>query len=323
MNNSRKLVVALVLCAFSFFHLAVAQQFPNKPVRMIVGFTPGSASDVTARIFAQKFSEAWGVAVAIDNIPGAGGTLGVARGAKAPSDGYTLIYAANGALTIAPSLQSKLPFDPIRDFSPISLMVTMPNIVAVNNGVAARNFQELIALAKAHPGELSYATPGTGTPQHIGGELLKSLAGIDIAHIPYRGAMFTDVIGGRVTIAIQNVGAILPVVRDGKLRALAVTSLKRSPNMPELPTIAESGFPGFEAVSWFALLAPVGTANGVVGRLHQEVLKVLSQSDIQAKFAQLGVDTAGSSPKELAVIIKSDIDKWAKVIKETGITETD
>jgi tripartite-type tricarboxylate transporter receptor subunit TctC len=202
-------------------------------------------------------------------------------------------------------------------------MVTMPNIVAVNNAVAAKSFQELIALAKARPGELSYATPGTGTPQHIAGELLKSLAGVDITHVPYRGATFTDVIGGRVTIAIQNTGAILPTIRDGKLRGLAVTSLKRSANIPGLPTISESGFPGFEAISWFAILAPVGTPAAIVGKVHQDALKVLAQPDIQARLSQLGVETAGNSPAELAATIKSDIEKWAKVIKDAGITESE
>jgi len=199
----------------------------------------------------------------------------------------------------------------------------MPSIVAVNNDVPAKTFQELIALAKARPGKLSYATPGNGTPQHLGGELLKILAGVDIVHIPYRGAMFTDVIAGRVAIALQNAASVLPAVREGKLRGLAVTSLRRSPNMPELPTISESGFPGFEATSWFALLAPAGTPVPIVDKVHREALKVLAQPDLQAKFAQLGIDTAGGSPGELAAIIKSDIDKWAKVIKDAGITASE
>lgn len=323
MNNRCKLAMALVVAAACYAHQAVAQSYPNKPVRLIVGFTPGSATDVTARIFAQKLSEAWGVAVAVDNVPGAGGTVGVARGAKSPPDGYTLIYAANGAMTIAPGLQNKPPYDAGRDFAPIVLMVTMPNIVAVNNAVPAKSFQELIALARARPGELSYATPGAGTPQHIAGELLKSLAGVNIIHVPYRGATFTDVIGGRVTIAIQNTGAILPFVRDGKLRGLAVTSLRRSSNIPGLPTVAESGFPGFEAISWFALVAPAGTPASIVAKVHDDAVKILAQPDIQAKLAQLGVETAGSSPGELAAVINSDIEKWAKVIKEAGITEGD
>jgi tripartite-type tricarboxylate transporter receptor subunit TctC len=297
--------------------------YPNKPVRLMVGFTPGSATDITARMFAQKFSEAWGMAVAVENVPGAGGTVASARVAKSPADGYTLSYAGNGAITIAPSLYSKLGYEPTRDFVPVTLLLTMPSIFAVNNDVPAKTFQELIALARVQPGKLSYASPGVATPQHIAGELLKILAGVDITHVPYKGAMFTDVIGGRVAMTLQNAGAVLATVRDGKLRGLAVTSLKRSPNMPEFPTIAESGFPGFEAVSWFALFAPLGTPAPVIAKVRQEALKVLAQPDMKAKFGQMGLDTVGNSPDELAGIIKSDITKWAKVIKDANITATD
>jgi len=261
--------------------------------------------------------------VTVDNVPGAGGTVGAARVAKSPPDGYTLQYGANGAMTIAPGLYSKLPYDPMRDFAPVSLLLAMPSIMAVNNDVPAKSFQELIALAKGQPGKLSYASPGAGTPQHIGVELLKIIAGLDITHVPYKGAVFTDVIGGRVTMTLQNAASILPVVRDGRLRGLAVSSLKRSPNIPEFPTIAESGFPGFEAVSWFGLLAPAGTPAPIVTRLHQETMKVLNQPDMRARFTQLGLDTVGSAPNELAATIKSDVAKWTKVIKEAGITATD
>jgi len=298
---------------------AAQTSYPDRPVRIIVGFTAGSATDITARIFAQRFSEAWGVAVTVENVPGAGGTVGLDRVAKAAPDGYTLAWAASGALTIGPSLQSKISYDPLRDLAPISQVLTMPSILAVHNDVPVKTFEELIALAKAQPGKLSYATPGTGTPQHVAGELLKSLAGVDIVHVPYRGAVFTDVIGGRVTIAFQNAGAMLATVREGKLRGLAVTSLKRSPNMPEFPTVAESGFPGFEATSWFALLAPTGTPAPVLEKVRREALKVLAEPDMRARFAQLGLDPVGNSPDELAAIIKADLAKWAKVIKEVGI----
>ena len=287
---------------------------------MIVGFTAGSATDVTARIFALKFGEAWSVPVVVENVVGAGGTVGAARVAKASPDGYTLAYAANGAMTIAPSLQSNLSYDPARDLAPISLVLMVPSILAVNNDVPARNLRELMALAKSRPGKLSYASPGNGTPQHVAGELLKMLAGVDIAHVPYRGAVFTDVIAGRVTFTLQNAAAILPAVREGKLRALAITSLARSPNLPELPTVAESGFPGFEAISWFALLAPAGTPAAVVDKVNREALNVLAQPEQRGRFAILGADTVGSSPAELAAIIKSDVVKWARVIKEAGIT---
>ena len=297
--------------------------YPNKPVRIIVGFTPGSATDVTARIFAQRFSEMWGVGVTVENTPGAGGTVGAARAAKALPDGYTLKYGANGAMTIAPSLYSKLAFDPTRDFAPISLLLSMGSILAVNNDVPVKSLQQLIALAKEQPGKLSYASPGVGTPQHIGTELLKILAGVNITHVPYKGAVFTDVIGGRVTMTLQNAAAILPTVRDGRLRALAQTSLKRSPNIPELPTVAESGYPGFEAVSWFGLLAPSGTPAAIVNKLHQDSVKVLAHPDTRASFTKLGLDTVGTTPGELGAIIKADIAKWAKVIKEAGITAAD
>jgi len=293
--------------------------YPDKPVRIVVGFTPGSATDITARIFAQKFSEGWNVPVTIENAPGGGGGVGAERVARAAPDGTTLYWGANGALTINPSLQSKLSYDPVRDLAPISLVLRMASIVAVNNDLPAKSFPELITLAKAQPGKLSYAHPGVGTPQHIAGELLKILARVDITHVPYRGAVFTDVIGGRVPITIMNMGAILPIVREGKLRGLAVTSLERAASMPELPTVAESGFPGFEATSWFSLLAPAGTPAPIIGKVHKEALKILAQTEMREKFSQLGLDTVGTSPDELAAIIKADIAKWAKVIADAGI----
>lgn len=297
--------------------------YPSRPVRMIVGFTPGSATDVTARIFAQRFSEMWGVTVTVENIPGAGGTVGAAKAAKFPADGYTLKYGANGAMTIAPGLYSKLGYDPVRDFTPVSLVLSMGSILAVNNDVPVKSFQQLIALARSQPGKLSYASPGVGTPQHVGTELLKILAGVDITHVPYKGAMFTDVIAGRVTMTLQNAAAILPTVRDGRLRGVAQTSLERSPNIPEFPTVAESGYPGFEAVSWFGLMTPTGTPATVVKKLHQDTMKVLAQPEVRASFTKLGLDPVGSTPAELATIIKSDIAKWTKVIKDAGITATD
>ena len=293
--------------------------YPDKPVRILVGFTPGSATDITARIFAQRFSEAWNVPVTVENVPGAGGTVAADRVAKAMPDGYTLAYAANGAMTIAPALQGKLGYDSTTDFAPISLLLQMPSILAVNNDMPAKTFQDLLALAKAQPGKLSYASPGVGTPQHIAGEMLKILGKVDIVHVPYRGAVFTDVIGGRVTMTLQNVASILPVVREGKLRGLAVTSLKRSPNIPEFPTVAESAFPGFEATSWFSLVAPAGTPAPIVKKVHDEAVKMLAEPEARARFAQLGLDTVGSSPDALAAVIKSDIAKWSGVIKEAGI----
>jgi tripartite-type tricarboxylate transporter receptor subunit TctC len=293
--------------------------FPDKPIRFIVGFTAGSATDITARLFAQKFSEAWNVPVTIENIPGAGGSVGGDRAAKSAPDGTTFYWGANGALTINPTLLPNQTYDVMRDLTPVARLLVMPSIVAVNNDVPAKSFQELIALAKAQPGKLSYASPGTGTPQHIAMEMLKRIAGVDIVHVPYRGAVFTDVIGGRVTMTMQNVGAILPIVRQGQLRGLAVTSLKRTPIMPDLPTVAESGQPGFEAISWFGLMAPAGTPAPIIAKVYQQAAKIVAQPEMKEKLAQLGLDTASDAPDAFAAIIKTDIAKWAKVIKDANI----
>jgi len=321
MKSIRCLITSAALALMPF--VAHAQAYPAKPVRLIVGFTPGSATDVTARILAQKLNELWNVPVTVDNVPGAGGTVGAARAAKSPPDGYTLQYGANGAMSIAPGLYTNLTFDPARDFVPISQLVMVGSIVAVHNSLPTKSMKELIALAKARPGELSYASPGAGTPQHIAFELIKILGRVDITHVPYKGAVFTDVMGGRVPLTMQNAAAILPTVRAGRLKGLAQTSLQRSPNIPEYPTVNESGFPGFEAVSWFGLFAPTGTPPAIVGKLHQDVVKVLAQPDLRTRFAQLGLDTVGGAPADLAVIVKNDIAKWTKVIKEAGITVAD
>ena len=316
-------VVRATLVAFAALLMAaptVAQTgYPDRPVRIIVGFTAGSATDITARMFAQKLNAAWNVPVTVENIPGAGGSVGGDRVAKAAPDGTTLYWGANGAMTINPSLLPNPTFDTVRDLAPIARVLVMPSLLVVNNDVPAKSVAELFALAKARPGQLSYASPGVGTPQHIAGELLKSLASVDIVHVPYRGVALADVIGGRVTMTLQNMGAILPVVRDGKLRALAVTSNQRSPIIPELPTLAESGFPGFEAISWFGLLAPAHTAAPIIAKVHEEIVKIAAQTDMRERLAQLGLEVAVNSPDEFAAVINADIAKWAKVIKEANI----
>lgn len=316
-------VVRAMLVAFAALLMAaptVAQTgYPDRPVRIIVGFTAGSATDITARMFAQKLNAAWNVPVTVENIPGAGGSVGGDRVAKAAPDGTTLYWGANGAMTINPSLLPNPTFDTVRDLAPIARVLVMPSLLVVNNDVPAHSVAELFALAKARPGQLSYASPGVGTPQHIAGELLKSLASVDIVHVPYRGVALADVIGGRVTMTLQNMGAILPVVRDGKLRALAVTSNQRSPIIPELPTLAESGFPGFEAISWFGLLAPAHTAAPIIAKVHEEIVKIAAQTDMRERLAQLGLEVAVNSPDEFAAVINADIAKWAKVIKDANI----
>jgi len=297
---------------------AAETTWPEKPVKLIVGFTAGSATDVTARMFAQKFQEAWGQPVVVENIAGNSGAIGTDRVAKAPPDGYTLMWSGNASITILPSLQT-LPFDPKKDFVPISTALRMPSILMVNNDLPVKSLAELVAYAKANPGKLSYGTPGVGTPQHIAGEMFANLAGIKMEHIPYRGANLADLMSGVVQVGIQNAGAALPLVRDGRVRGIAVTSLERSPNAPNLPTFAESGFPGFEATSWFALLAPAGTPQAIIDKVRAESLKVLADPDLKKKFAALGLDAVGSTPEETREAIATDIPKWAKVIKDAGI----
>ena len=316
MNFIRLAFFALTLLAAGH---GSAQTYPGRAIRILVGFTPGSATDISARMFAQKLSNAWAVPVTVENLPGGGGSIGAEHVARSPPDGYTLYWGANGALTINPSLQINPTFDPMRDLAPVARLLVMPSIFAVNVDVPAKNVAELIALAKAQPGKLTYASPGTGTPQHIAGEVLKRVAGIDIVHVPYRGANFADVIAGRVTMTFQNAGSILPTVREGKLRPLAVTSLRRSPNMPEFPTMIEEGVAGFEVTSWFGLLAPAGTPPAIVAKLHQEAVRIVSHPNMREKLGLIGLDVVGHAPDAFAEIIRSDTLKWAKVIKEAGI----
>ena len=304
-----------VLCA----QAAGAQSnWPDKPVKLVVGFTAGSATDVTARMFAQKFTEAWGQPVVVENVSGNSGAIGVDRVAKAPPDGHTLMWSGNAAITILPSLQA-LPFDPLKDLTAISTSLAMPSVFVVNNDLPVKSIAELIAYAKANPGSLSYGTPGVGTPQHIAGELFCHLAGIKMEHIPYRGANLTDVMSGVVPIGIQNAGAGMALVRDGRVRGIAVTSLKRTSSAPDLPTLSEQGFPGFEATSWFALMGPANLPRPIVERVRMESLKVLADPEMHKKFVAMGLDLVGSSPEETRAAIAADIPKWAKVIRDANI----
>jgi tripartite-type tricarboxylate transporter receptor subunit TctC len=317
MNRIVRTLMAFAL-ALVVQPLAAQTNWPDKPVRLVVGFTAGSATDVTARMFAQKFSEAWGQPVVVDNVAGNSGAIGTDKVAKAPPDGYTLMWAGNAAITVLPNLQT-LPFDPLKDLAPISTALSMPSIFLVNNDLPVKSIAELIAYAKANPGKLSYGTPGVGTPQHVAGELFCHLAGIKMEHIPYRGANLADVMGGIVPLGIQNAGASLPLVRDSRVRGIAVTSLKRSPNAPDLPTMVEAGFPGFEATSWFALMAPTGTPQAILDKVRAQSLKVLADPEMQKKFAALGLDVVGSTAEETRAAIANDIPKWGKVIKDANI----
>jgi tripartite-type tricarboxylate transporter receptor subunit TctC len=315
MNRLRTALIALLLLTGN----SSAQTYPDRAIRILVGFTPGSATDISARMFAQKLGEAWNVPVTVENLPGAGGSVGGERAAKAAPDGYTLYWGANGAMTINPSLLPNPAFDPQRDLAPIARLLVSPTILAVNNDVPAKSVAELIALAKAQPGKLSYASPGVGTPQHIAGEVFKGQLGLDIVHVPYRGANFTDVIGGRITMTFQNAGALLATVRDGKLRGLAMTARNRSPNMPELPTMIEAGVPDFEVASWFGLLAPAGTPAPIIAKLHKQAVEIVQHPFIRENYGKIGLDVVTDPPDAFATIIRDDTLRWAKVIKDAGI----
>lgn len=311
-------LIAVCALAIVASPLAAQTNWPDKPVKLVVGFTAGSATDVSGRMFAHKFSEMWGQPVVVENVPGNSGAIGTDRVAKAAPDGYTLLWSGNAAITILPSLQT-LPFDPLKDLTSISTSLRMPSIMMVNNDLPVKSIAELVAYAKANPGKLSYGTPGVGTPQHIAGELFSHLAGIKMEHIPYRGANLSDLMSGVVQVGIQNAGASLPLVRDGRVRGIGVTSLQRSPNAPDLPTFNESGFPGFEATSWFALMGPAGLPKPIVDKVRGESLKVLADPEMKQKFATLGLDVVGSTPEATREAIAVDIPKWAKVIKDANI----
>jgi tripartite-type tricarboxylate transporter receptor subunit TctC len=317
----RILGVMLAVSAIVTAADVVAQTaYPEKPIRIVVGFPAGSSADFAARLLGQKLTEALGKPVVVENVAGAAGNIASERVAKAAPDGYTLASTTISQIIINPSLY-RLPFDPVKDFAPISQVYVSPNILVVHNAVPAKSFRELLALAKAQPGGLTFASGGSGSSPHLAGELLKSMARIDIREVPYKGvvAALPDLLGGRVTMMFSPISVALPPVREGKLRALAVTSLRRSSTVPDLPTIDESGFPGFEVTLWGGLLTPAGTQATIIRRLHLETVKVLALADVRAKFADLGLETIGNSPDEFAALIKSEIPKWAKVIKESGI----
>jgi tripartite-type tricarboxylate transporter receptor subunit TctC len=292
--------------------------YPEKPIRLVIGFPPGSQPDTVARLLGQKLTEALGKQVVIDNIAGAAGNIAADRVARAAPDGYTLGLLGQGTVVINPSLY-KVAFDPMKDFVPVSQFTVSPYLLVVHNAVPAKSVKELLALAKAQPGGLMFGS--AGSVPHVTAELFKSVAGVDIRLIPYKGGAeaIRDLLGGRVTMMFASVVGGLPLAREGRLRALAVTTLRRFPAVPELPTIAESGYPGFEVASWSGVLAPTGTPSTIIGRLHLETVKALAMPDLRAKLSDLGLEGMGSSPDEFAAAIKSEIPKWAKVIKDAGI----
>jgi tripartite-type tricarboxylate transporter receptor subunit TctC len=309
--------LAILLCAAAT--AVTAQEYPAKPVRIIVTFPPGGGTDIVARMLAQKLTETMGQQVVVDNRGGAGGTIGTDLIAKAAPDGYTA-GVVSGSHAINPSLYRKLPYDTLRDFTPVTMLVAGPGILVVHPSVPARSVRDLVTLARAQPGQIAYASPGSGTPPHLGAELFSMLAGIRLVHVPYKGnaQAMTDLMGGQVSMSFPVIPAALQHVNAGRLRALAVTSAARTAILPDLPTVAESGLSGYESISWYALLLPAGAPAGVVARLYQETAKVLRLPDIREKLAVQGLDPVGNRPEVFALALRSEIDKWAKVVKVSG-----
>jgi len=311
----------LIVCAAPFAAAAFAQAYPGKPVRIIVPYSAGGGTDIVARAVGQKLSEAWGQSVIVDNRAGASGMIGAEAVAKAPADGYTLLMATPPEVAVNQHLYGKIGYRPERDFAPITLVAVTPLVIAVHPGVPARNIQELVALARAKPGTLAYATPGTGSTQHLTGEMLMAAAGIQLVHVPYKGAgqSIPDVMGGQVPVGIYGLLTISQQAKAGRLRVLAVTALKRSSTAPDLPTLAESGFPGFDTSLWFGLLAPAGTSQDVIGRVHAETLRALKLPDVVERIASQGADIVGNSPAEFAAFIAAESAKYAGIIRQAGV----
>ena len=317
-------VVRDVICMAGLATVALSANaqtsYPIKPVRIVVPYLPGSPSDLCARMLGQKFTEAWGKPVVIENVAGASGNIGTERVARANPDGHSLVLPGNAPLAINPSLYPNLPFDPIKDFTPISQVALSASMLAVQSGLSVKNVQEMVALAKTQPGKLTYGTGGSGTPQHMAGELFNTMAGIRIVHVPYKGPppSLLDLVGGRLTAVFAILSSALPLTRSEKIRALAVTSLQRSGAAPDVPTLSESGLPGFEATSWFALLAPAGTPQPIIRKIHGETVKALAQPDVRTRLTDMGMDVVGSTPEQLTAIMRAELPKWAKVVKESG-----
>ena len=294
--------------------------YPLRPVTLIVPFPAGGSTDLVARLVAEKMSQELGQQIVVDNRGGAGGNVGSAAAAKADPDGYTLLMGTVATHALNPALYKNMPYDPVKDFAPVSLLVVVPNVLVVNPEFPAKSVAELIELAKAKPGEYSYASSGNGTPLHLSGELFKSMAGIDIVHVPYKGAgpALIDVMGGHVPIMFDNLPSSTEHIKAGKLRGLAVTTAERAPSMPDLPTVAESGLPGYETYTWNALFAPAGTPPEVIARVNEAAVKALADPEVQAKLQGFGATVVASTPEELAAHVQAELTKWAPVVKASG-----
>lgn len=320
--NRHAVLIALFALLAPVAPSSFAQGWPDRPVRLVVPFPPGGINDLIARISGQRLAEQIQQPVIIDNRVGAGGTLGLGIAARANPDGYTLAFGATSTVAVSPALYRDLPYDPLRAFAPIAGLATVPSVVLVNPGLAATSMKDLVAIARARPGALNYASAGAGTSQHMGAELLKTMARIDLVHVPYKGgaAAIADLIGGQVQVQIEPLPTALPHVRSGKVRALAVTSPARLAVLPDLPTVAEAaGLPGYDLMIWFGLLAPAGTPTPIVRRLAEEVGRMLAAPDVRERLAQQGADPMPrQSPEQFGAFIEKEIRRWADVVKRSG-----
>ena len=309
----------LLCCALAAFAVD-AQPFPSRPVRFVVPFAPGGSTDTLARTIGVKLADALGQQVVVDNRSGGNGNIGMEIVAKSPPDGHTLVLGYIANLAIAPSLYAKMPYDPVKDFAPITQPASSPNVLTAHPSVQAKNLKELIALAKANPGKVSFASTGVASVGHLTGELINNLAGIRITHVPYKGSgqAVTDILGGHVQLMYSGFSSTIAHIKSGKLRALAVTGAQRSPALADVPTIAEQGFPGVEATAWYGVLAPGGTPKPVITRLHGELVKILRQPDVVQRLDSLGFEIVASTPEQFGAYIRSEITKWAKVVKASG-----
>ena len=317
----RQTLTALLLGAILITPLtAAAQQYPTKAIRFVVPFAPGGGTDIIGRVVAQALNDALGQPVVVDNRGGAGSTLGTEIVAKSPADGYTILFG-NISLAFNATLYTKLRYDTIRDLAPISLSAVQPNILVIHPGLPAKNLKEFIELARAHPGKYNYASAGTGSGTHLAAELLKLQTKIDIVHVPYKGTgpALTDLLGGQINMMVSTFASALPHVKSGRMRALGVTTVKRSPAAPDVPTLIEGGVAGYDYSTWYGLLAPQKTPPAIVNKLRDEIVRIIRKPEVAARFVELGADPVGNTPAEFARQIESDIAIWAKVVKDSGI----
>ncbi len=313
----RLLLLAVLALAPALAH---AQTYPTRPVRVIVQFAPGMSTDIIARVMAENLSKSLGQQFVVDNKPGAGGIVGTEAAAKAAADGYTLVMAASGPFGINPGLYAKLPYDPIKDFAPITNLCTVAQTLVTAPDGPIKSVQDLVAHVKAKPGALNFASPGSGTTSHLTFEMLRSRAGLDMVHVPYKGspAAFLDVMSGQIAAMFDALPGVLPFVKDGKLRPIAVSTAQRSPFLPDVPTVAETVAPGFEATGWIGLAAPVGTPASIVQLLHREVVTILALDEVKARMSSLAFTPVGDTPEQFAAFLKAENAKWAKVVKDSG-----